>query len=370
MNRSSPPSEKRSYADGTDQTETVAYRTEDVGPRIFRYDGKSNRRSLWGICGLIAALLAVPVVMAVTKAYDHRWTPGWQWALAAFGLMELMLLLYSLMLLSTARGYLDALRRQNERVIVDRDGLTFEDGVRRVRAVWRDVHGWRRNASIGLWALRGRYMVETAAGDFEFTRCVHAAPVLVALITLRLRREPELVEDDDGLDASVGTDTRKHIYTYRTRTSRALVLLPTFLAIISLIPLFIPLVIPTERPQMHSNIMLQIVLAVCLWSGASVAWVFYFIPRIETDAEGITQRTLCSRKRLEWKEVEAYTLHPEGFDGRGEIVGKNRRLRFGLMIAHIEQLKAEITLQAVHSGTHCWQSPSSAAAISRREPEE
>ena len=165
MNRSSPPLKRRSYGDGTDQTEAVEYRTEDAGPRIFSYDGKSNRRSLWG--------------------------------------------------------------------------------------------------------------------DFEFTRCLHDAPVLVALITLRLRREPELEEDDDGLDASVGTDTRKHIYTYRTRTSRALALLPTFLAVISLIPFFIP-----------------------------------------------------------------------------------------LMIAHIEQLKAEITLQAVHSGTHGWQAPPRAAAISRREPGE
>ncbi len=344
-------------------------RPEDTWPRLFVYDPVQNRRALWVWGAATTLLLLTPVLMTASKAGNIHSGSDWLWNLLAFGMMQTLLVLYCALPLAVVRAHRDGLRRQNERITVDRDGLTFEDGTQRIKAAWEEILGWKKTPLGQSWSRDSSYIVETEAGNFQFTRCLRDAPLLCEIITAQTGRKLELMEGKDAFDAAPDLSADIHRYTYRNRTNRAMLLLMTAFGVFSLVPLILPFFIEQDRPLTWDSWLFLILLAVIMWAYTLYEWANYRTARIETDPQGITQWTLFGNRRLGWSEVEAFALHPQSMVGYGEVVGAGGRVRFRLTIAYLEELKTEIQQRAIHSVNREWEKSEAAKSRFLRQNE-
>lgn len=329
-------------------------REEDAWPRVFGYDAAKNRRAMWGMRALLAAVLFLPLLLWGSKSPEARFGPGWPWTLAGCGLLELMLVPFVIAFASTVREYRDALRRQGERITADAQGLTYDEDLRRVRVAWSEIRTWSVGNRERSLHLRNLYTIGTDTDTFEFTRYIEDGAILTEWITAHLGRKPEApVTEDVCFDAVQGTAGR-NVYTYRTRDNRALLLLPTFFALAAPASFLISLILPSGRPVTLGDMLFRSLAVVGLWSGMLFAWGRYIRARIETDAEGITERRLFRVHRVAWNDVRSYGMVRDVWLGHAEVVGTQDRVRFGPMLAHCDQLKAEIAQQATRSSNREW----------------
>jgi hypothetical protein len=330
-------------------------RPEDDWPRLFVYDVEKNRRAMWLVAGALVGLVLLPVALSLFKTGATRWGPGWQWSLAAFGLMELMVVLYAAVFVSVVRMHRDALRRKDERILVDLDGMTWEDDTRRERFVWSDIQGWKVGTRKGNGIL-GSYRIETATGTFEFTRCLQDATVLRQIITVRSGQQLRREDADEVLGAVGLPDDDRQLYSYRTRTNRALMLLPLSCACFSLVPFLLPLVLPPAQPPTAADTAFRVVAAGGLWLAALLLLANYRRSNIVLDRDGITQQGLFRSSTIAWEEIQSYAVHRDAFEGHAVVQGRaqEERVRFGLHIGNAGLLRAEIARRAVRSQTAGW----------------
>ena len=133
----------------------------------------------------------------------------------------------------------------------------------------------------------------------------------------------------------------RKIYHYRTRTSRALLLLGATMLLI--LPIRITGLIPLRDGQMPTlpDRMIGLIFVtpiVALTLGGALA---FWRASIQTDENGVTHRNIWGERFLRWDEIEAFT-----FNGYfTQIKGARTTIRYGLVAAS-ENLRAEIETRA------------------------
>jgi len=80
----------------------------------------------------------------------------------------------------------------------------------------------------------------------------------------------------------------------------------------------------------------------------------YSTAQIETDTEGITQRTLAGTRYLAWAEIKDYYQSGDDIFKFGILKSKKVKLWFWMGIANAEELKSEIERQAINSLSRSW----------------
>ena len=141
------------------------------------------------------------------------------------------------------------------------------------------------------------------------------------------------------------------IYHYRTRTNRSLLALALFFVVVPILSILIQqwagLAIKGS-PAFAFGLSLFLGLPVLLgiWR--------YSMAKIETDSEGITQRTLARTRYLAWAEIKSYYQCGDDIFKFGILKSEKTELWFWIGIADAEELKSEIERQAINSINRAW----------------
>ncbi len=333
--------------------EVLGTRAVDPWPRVFDYDTLENR---WAPRLWLKLFLVYAVYMLVKPAMQlpaMAGLVGWATTLMT-GLYPLFVGALGLIFLIPLAQYRAAGRRKAERITVSLGGIKFEDGARRVEAVWADVTGYGMAYDEGAAV---RYTVETRQGAFDFLANIRQTVVLRAVIQRYavasadkewcLREDREVLGGEaarwSGGVAGVGA----RVFHYRTRLHRATLWLP--LALCLVIGLLAVLAGLGLLPGASA--------AGMAWGAAVCAalyfggWHAYRTCSIQTDEERLTQVTPLGRQRLRWDQVDDYWLTAGGV---GVVQGRGMSLRFGSGIVGFEELKAEIARHAPGCGGKPW----------------
>lgn len=337
--------------------EILGTRAVDPWPRVSHYITLENRWAprVWTKLFLtfVIYLLIKPAMQLSTMAG----LVGWAMTLTTAALYLLLVGSIGLIFLVPLAQYRAAGRRKAERITADTNGITFEDGLRRVEAAWADVTGY--GIAPGPGALTIRYVVETRQGEFDFLPVLSGATLLMVII----RRYAENAADKEwrprtDLEALGGESARwsggrvgvgARVYHYRTRANRAL----------SLAPLVFGLTGGFLSWAAGQGMLPGTQSAGPLWAAVGCGllflggWHAYRVRRIETDEDGLTQITPFARRRLLWSQVEDYRL--TGEYNNAIVQGHGGRLHFSREIVGCEDMKEEIARRAVVCGGKAWE---------------
>jgi hypothetical protein len=325
-------------------------RANENWPYIFTYDTRDNRtlRIMMPTAGLL--LLACYVSIFLPKFSQGVAEMGWAWELGQIALFGIVILFPLLGVVSFLLADRDTRRRYRERIIVTQRGIARENGDLRLAASWQEVQEFVTLPS-GLH-LTQYYLVITQQGEFDFTSRINELRLLQTLIE---RFAPEAVargrhrvpDEDNLLPNREPSLTGERLYHYRTRAVRAMLWIPgAFALCFASIPCLNRWGWTPPRHDVVSPMLLAVVFGiVALWG-----WWRYRAACVRTDSLGITQETPFGKRSLFWGEVQDYYLRNE----TGYIIGANARIRFAILIANVEDLKAEIVQRATQSQSREW----------------
>lgn len=350
-------------------------RPEDPWPRTHRYGTFDNRFMPW-----LAALVSLyPLAMIGSKFNAQNTLFRDIYALYGWPMIALMIVtglgvcaLYPVMFGAMLGPVVRAARaRQNQNVVTTLEGIRWSDGSRTVQANWDDVTDFYQSPLPGRVSSFLFYQVETAQGNFDFVHTIGNFRQLRRTIS-RHATQARAAREDNGewrlrlADGAQSTSSRKRedpyplrdvtrpdwqLFGYRTAMVRALLWLPSALAII---PILLPMLLHWVQPlDMDATVSASPDNYQWLWLAAAmgaVAWMWwrYREAAIEIDADGLKQHTAFDVKTLAWKEVEKYFVSSDTF---GNVVGRNARgetvrIRFWLGIGAQRELQAEIERRA------------------------
>lgn len=326
-------------------------------PRVFDYNTMDNR--------FLSILLPVSVVLVVgyllwivsPGAVRTAAGLGWGWGLATFAIGGFGILPFGLFLAVFFRLQRATRRRKNQRLTLTRDGVLYEDQQDKVEAPWRDISD--------LYFARGKELsyhcvVVSRQGTFNFSPHIKDSAVLRRAFSTFATALPEAkwrTTESDVLGAETSRwasrceGVGRRIYPYRTRTNRALLFLPT---IFGLAPMLSVLLTQWTGGVVKGNPGFAYGITLLLGIPALLGWWRYWMAGIETDDMGITQRTLFGSRFLAWDKVEDYGKRGSDIFVFGVVQGAKTHVWFWLLIADVEELKAEIVRRARNSRNQTW----------------
>jgi hypothetical protein len=340
--------------------------TRDLGtwPKTFAGHDTSG----WSLFGLYLALTVVLSVVFLLRAGSRGLSQSLSlWAYLSpvgkfgfiFALWFLVGLFPSLILLQYP-----AIRRRRpylSRVItVSLEGLEFHDTDRTVFVPWTEIHSYHLESVPGL-PLTPLCALETSTGRWEFLSTTGGRE-LKAIIAARAVNATTknwsyaLGHDNDALTPTTQGSTDEHRFHYRTRTNRAGLLLPSFMALVGLVfPCIIPMIyegnLPaTDAPQPASGYSPWPVMCFILLLLPTVyGWCAWFRSYLTYDQYGLTQHSLLGRRTIPWAEITS--LREETYY---TVTGQHTTIRFGI-VADVTFLCAEIAERAVNAEPPGWQ---------------
>ena len=172
--------ERRAVNAAVRQWDLLGSRPCDSWPRVFRYDTWQNIWTPRVLLKLALTALGYLLTPPLQQAMSQAGQVGWGVTLAGLGVYVLLIASLGAFFLMPLAQYRAAARRKAERIMVDTNGIVFEDGAQRVAAAWADVTGYGIAPGSGILAVR--YVVETRQGDFDFLAVLSGATLLQAII--------------------------------------------------------------------------------------------------------------------------------------------------------------------------------------------
>ena len=329
----------------------LGMRPEADWPRVFHYDTSDNRfqRVVLVTLVLVAGFLIWEILPGASRTAA---TMGLGWGLATiavggFGILPIGLYLAIFLRLQSATR-----RRKHQRITLTQAGVLYTDEHGSIKAPWRDITDL--NIARGQ-ELSSHYVVTAKQGTFDFSPSIKESAILRRAFPRFATALPEEKWNSTESDILGSLSSRwtsrcegvgKRIYHYRTRTNRALLWFPTVLVLV------FPLMYGVQSALGLATGSIGGLIGygnLALW-----AWWRYSTASIQTDTEGITQRTLFGTKHLAWPEIIDYYQSGDDVFKFGILRGTSTRLWFWIGIADVESLKSEIARQAVNSLHHTW----------------
>lgn len=314
-------------------------------PHTFDYHTSDNRM-MPVLCGLFVALLLMLLFNAwhgITRTFMQLGT-GW-------GLTSCAVLLFGLLPM-TLMGYLvfrsaeDLRQRRRDTITVSLKGIHYECEGICLDSSWADIQDYQLLPRVGL-SVAAACLVTTRQGSFSFTASLSSFRVLQKVIADHATAATSQKWDSAEQEMLGGGGSRwssgcegvgERVFHYRSRTVRALLLLPTFLALLPLLGLVLAQAgLVAQGPPWSFAVL---VWAVTLW-----CWWRYQAACIQVSATEIAQRTSWGWRYLRWEQVERFTLR----DDFGILVGGRTRIRFWISIADAEELQSVIIRRAVNA---------------------
>ena len=247
--------------------------------------------------------------------------------------------------------------RREQRITLCKDGPIYEDAERHIEVRWDEISD--------LFVERTKQMsyrnqVVTTQGAFNFSPSIKDYAILcgafakfaAALPEAKWRRtETNVLSREASRWTSRCEGVGRHIYHYRTRTNRAMLWLAVFFACA---PVLSVLLTQWTGNTVKGNPNFAFGMALFLGIPTLLGIWRYWEAAIETDADGITQRTLLGTRHLTWGDVEDY--YKAGGDAFvfGIVKGARTRLWFWMGIGDVGELGEEIQRQARNSRHLNW----------------
>jgi len=338
------------------QWDLLGSRPCDTWPRVFRYDTWQNIWTPRVLLKLALTALGYLLTPPLQQAMSQAGQVGWGVTLAGLGVYVLLIASMGAFFLMPLAQYRAAGRRKAERIMADTNGITFEDGARRVEAAWPDVTGYGIVPGPGAFAVR--YVVETRQGDFDFLAVLSGATLLQAIIRCyaedaadkdwrpRVNREALGGEAARWSGGRIGVGAR--VYHYRTRMYRALLWAPLVFGLTCGFLAWVAGQGLMPGTQITGPVFGASAFGLVFLGG----WYAYRVCRVETDEDGLTQVTPWGRQRMAWGQVEDYWL--TGEYNSGIVRGRGARHRFSRGIVGYEELKEDIARRATEPGGKTW----------------
>lgn len=324
-------------------------RPEDTWPRVFDYHNPALWQAKVGLAVIFTLITTYFGAVLVPFAIRSIAELGWGLGLAPALTMAVVLGCVCLMTTPTIFYLRDAHERRGERIIVSPQGITFEDGKRRVHSPWSGVRMVSWGLLPGWIKITCRRIIVTEDGTFDYTSALLDARQLSVLVD---RFAPaaaeaghrEYSDAEDALDGRPYSVGNTRIYHYRIRTNRALLLGWTALA-------FVPIFAYWESTQGISTAdpLFTSVLA-SLWIGSALyGWWRYWCGRVVVDETGIRQALLIGWRCIRWDEVRECQ-----FDASksmfAHVSSSATRIRFWMFISGVDELKAMVEQRGKMSG--------------------
>ena len=325
----------------------------DAWPHVFRYDTRENRWTPYIVGALFLTALGYGLAAPVSRTVGKLGTAEGTISVIMLGVLLLPLLAYGILPLMIIARYREAGCRRGEHITTSLAGIIFEDGARKIEAVWADVTGY--SVAYGRNALMYRYVVETRQGQFDFLYQISDALLLTVIIQRyaaqsadkkwQMRGSLETLGGEAAQWSSGRVGVGAKVYHYCTRTNRALLwLLGTFcVTMLALAPLSSHGLTNGGSPL--GFLLASLGIGLILGGG----WHMYRTCRIETDEDSLTQITPLGRRRLLWEQIEECRRTTEG---NGIVTGHGQRLWFGKGIVGCDELQSEITRRATGCNNH------------------
>ena len=332
----------------------------DPWPRVFGYDTFSNRWSPRLLLKLSVAFVVYVLVQPALSLTGLAALVGWRMTLTTAALYLLLTLPLAIMLLvRPLLEYRAVQKRMKEHITLNRQGLVFEDGTRRIDASWQDVTGYS--------IIAGKYVVETGSGAFDFLGSIGSSLILRENIKRyaaqsadtdwKARADAEALGGEAARWSGGQVGVGARVFHYRIRSLRmglagvaCICLLGWGLGAATMLGW-----LPGGNPPP-----LGVVIGGTLLEGGLLlyGWRLYRHCGVHLDDDGLTQFTLLGQTRLMWAQVRDFYL---GDSSAGVVEGRDgRRIRFSSMIVGREELMAEIVRRAASCGRTEWQKRSPA----------
>jgi hypothetical protein len=331
-------------------------------PRAFNYRTSANRTMPYIFWISLPVMVACCGYIVAPKLHMLS-GPGAIWSWLGVGMICLamggMLLLVIVVAGPAAGAYR---RRRGQRITVDINGIVYESAESHVTASWDDVADYYKATSrtglIETW----RYVIETTAGEFDFTGRIGDPTVLTAIIENQCLgvREPgwrrvgpdsEQIADRPRSWPQERDQDCAQRFTYRTRFNRVSLAGLTAIAICPLIGIAIEHIagVPVANPLTPIAFAAALLLF-CAW-----AWWRYFRGGVTIDGEGVTKADPFGETRLLWPQITDY--HQAGGDifVFGVVAAGRKKISFWQGIARCNDLKAEIQKRALNSQNKNWE---------------
>lgn len=322
----------------------------------FDYNTLDNRLSLFLMPILMGAGLFL-LCRAVGRVPEMAAEMGWPLAVASALMFCALLLLPGGVYAATFLLYRETWRRRWHRIVASPSGLLFEADGRRVEAAWEDVTDFYSEGYSGWRAWQTQFVVVTKHGAFDFLRTLKHLDLLTATIgchasaadgARRASGESETLGGDRGQWSGGRIRVGQRVYHYQTRSNRALLWLPTAMALLcALLVLLNHAGLTRSRDLLGPTTTGAVFLVLALWG-----WWRFFSAKIVVDEQGFSQYTPFARRSISWTQVQDFYGDQEGWSFY--IMGDGQRLGFWQGIADREELQDEILRRAVHSRSQEW----------------
>ncbi len=309
----------------------------------------------WGVPGLRDDE-KTPIVYTYPKPSGFWYWPPW----LGFGILCLLALTtpvaWFLILYYPLYGFIwrrerEIRERQDHRITVTAEGITYESPPDRIEARWEDIVDYGYLPFTQLSMQEAKHIVYTKSGSFTFLPygiMAYLNLVIAEKATNALPfgwGEPTVVIGGAKSLQKKGPDGRlQHVHHYRTRSALLLPFaMPVLLALVGLILLCFPF---SDQDR---------AVAVLSAAGGLITTIGLLILEyrieIRTDDKGIYQFSGFGHKFIRWEDVDDYYRSTNW----GCIVkGKGATIRFWAAIAKVPHLRGEIRRRAVNAKVDTW----------------
>ncbi|HEY0072993.1 MAG TPA: hypothetical protein VGB77_02750 [Abditibacteriaceae bacterium] len=332
---------------------------ELTAPEVFEANRGEVRFYPWMVA-LVTLLMPLQVfagaigkpggMTRIITSITQQWTQlGPLWTVA-FGLLLLvMCALYPAIVLATGPRIRAMKERMEQRITASPEGLIWQDGTREIRARWDEVTSYYVDTVPGWVTLSARCVVETRRGDFDWVGVKNGVR-LMNLVKHHAALGPWKRKEPVKREAFEVSTSGAHVFTYRTREVRALMLLMTFMALACCISAFVNAVGWNPRANTKADAIFGIGLAVFCVIGCLWAWLQYWRFEIRTDVSGLHAQSWCRKNFLAWPQVREYEIN----DGFFVVRAMNGTIRFYGLLDRVEELKGEIQERSINSLNRNW----------------
>lgn len=303
--------------------------------KVFTYN---RRRAIVGSAACVTALAAIAggcVWSVVRDIYRFGATTPWTSIVIGDSPLLLVVAMYTLLIWVIAADYTDSLKRKDQRISVDPDGITFSDTTQHVHFPWGDVTAIRLEVHPRLGCARRRMIISTN-GEFGYTAGLGDVSLLNAIVRRMAVNagEPRRLECDalGETEQTAGVT----VHHYRTRSVRAVLWLPTALCPCLLLCGWLTFtgLAPIGNPTAY------VATAVVSAALSAWGWLSFRMASIRTDSIGITHRGHRGETAIPWADVRGFR---KARSGLGWVVtGSKAKIGFSDLITNYEALKAVI----------------------------